>query len=291
MRAWTGIETGVRGKMRRRLGAALISACAVMGTAAAARAQDVAGASGGALRPLCADRPGKATPACILDAGHLQLEVGLVDYAVQTGPGERDRTLAVGGFELRAGLARRTEIEVDWTPLILDHDRQAGATRRTSGVGDLTAGFRTALTDPDSQGLLVSVEPFVTAPTATHGLGAGGWTGGVILPVQAPLPDQLGLTVTPQLALARDADGHGDHAAASAAVALSRAFGPATLGAELWGLADDDPQGRTYQASLDLSCAWTPAAAPALQLDGGVNAGLNRRTPDVEAYVGVSRRF
>lgn len=269
-----------------RLQALALGAAALLLFGGRAQAQDA-----GQLRPLCADRPGKATPPCILDAGHVQLEVGLVDFSETNDGGDRDRTFAISGFELRAGLTRRSEVEVDWTPLILDRDRQAGATTRTSGVGDLMLGFRTALTDPDTQGVMVSVEPFVTAPTATHGLGAGGWTGGLIMPVQAPLPDQLSLTFTPQVASARNADGHGDHAAASAAAALSRPFGPTTLGAELWSLVDDDPQGRTYEASFDLTCAWTPAAAPNLQLDGGVNAGLNRRTPDVEAYVGVSRRF
>lgn len=264
---------------------ALGAATLLLGVARA-HAQDAA-----QLRPLCADRPGKATPPCILDADHLQLEVGLVDFSELKAAGDRDRTLAIGGFELRAGLTRRTEMEVAWTPLILDRDRQAGTTQRRSGVGDLTFGFRTALTDPDTQGVLVSVEPFVTAPTATQGLGAGGWTGGVLLPVQAPLPGQLSLTVTPQIAAARDADGRGAHLAAAAAAGLSRPVGPLTLGAELWGLVDDDPQGRTYQASFDVSCAWTPKAAPDLQFDGGVNAGLTRHTPDVEAYVGVSRRF
>jgi hypothetical protein len=28
-----------------------------------------------------------------------------------------------------------------------------------------------------------------------------------------------------------------------------------------------------------------------VQLDGGVNFGLNRHTPDVELYAGVSKRF
>jgi hypothetical protein len=31
--------------------------------------------------------------------------------------------------------------------------------------------------------------------------------------------------------------------------------------------------------------------SPTLQLDGGVNLGLNRATPGVQAYVGVSHRF
>ena len=41
----------------------------------------------------------------------------------------------------------------------------------------------------------------------------------------------------------------------------------------------------------DLGAAWIPSSQPNLQLDGGVNLGLNSRTPGVQAYVGISRRF
>jgi hypothetical protein len=68
-------------------------------------------------------------------------------------------------------------------------------------------------------------------------------------------------------------------------------MGEASLGLELWGARDEDPAGATSQASLDVSAAWTPRNAPDLQWDGGLNAGLNHDTPDVEIYLGVSRRF
>ena len=143
-----------------------------------AAAQEAPSSAG--LRPLCADRPGKATPPCILDAGHTQLEVGLVDFLTTRDPAGRDNTYNVGGFELRHGLTRRTEVELDWTPLILERDRRPDGDQRSTGVGDLTFSIRAAITDPDADGVAVSVEPFVTAPTATQGLGAGGWTGGVL---------------------------------------------------------------------------------------------------------------
>jgi hypothetical protein len=91
--------------------------------------------------------------------------------------------------------------------------------------------------------------------------------------------------------VARNAAGGGTHLAWSAAAGVAKQFGAANLGVELWGLVDDDPAGSTSQASVDLTAAWIPAEAPDLQLDGGVNAGLNRETPQIEAYVGVTRRF
>jgi hypothetical protein len=58
---------------------------------------------------------------------------------------------------------------------------------------------------------------------------------------------------------------------------------------ELWGQIDDDPADRAYQASADLTAAY--AISGDAQLDAGVSFGLNRTTPDVEAYVGIARRF
>ena len=44
-------------------------------------------------------------------------------------------------------------------------------------------------------------------------------------------------------------------------------------------------------SEFDVAVRGIPARQPNLQFDGGVNFGLNRETPDVEVYVGISRRF
>jgi hypothetical protein len=61
------------------------------------------------------------------------------------------------------------------------------------------------------------------------------------------------------------------------------------LSAEIWGAWDWDPSGTTRQASADGSAAWL--LGKDVQLDAGVNFGLNRATPDVELYTGVAVRF
>ena len=151
--------------------------------------------------------------------------------------------------------------------------------------------MRTALTDPDKDGAQVALEPFVTAPTATGGQGAGGWEGGVIAPVSLPLADGLSLGLSPQLAVRRNPQGDGTHLDWSGAVAISRGFGPLSLALELWGDVDDQPGGSVSSASADAAVAWIPASQPDLQLDVGLNLGLNRNTPDRELYAGVVRRF
>jgi hypothetical protein len=149
--------------------------------------------------------------------------------------------------------------------------------------------MRRALTTPGGDGPQVSIQGYVTAPTATHGLGAGGWTGGARLPIAVPLAKDLGLGLTPEVDVVRNADGAGTHLAWSTAAGISRAFGKLTLGVEAWGLIDDDPRARTYQASADFTAA--QMVGENTQLDAGVYFGLNRQTPNAEAYVGISRRF
>ncbi|HKP79486.1 MAG TPA: transporter [Phenylobacterium sp.] len=250
----------------------------------------VARAQPASARPLCADRPGKATPPCILDVGRLQVEAGLFEASRERRNGARDDLDAYGGLELRAGLTRWSEFELSWTPWTVERAQDGGTVQRRAGMGDVTAGFRAALTDPDRSGFALSVRPFLSAPTATHHMGAGGWQGGVSLPASRAAGSWT-LGATPELDIARNAGGGGTHLAGALAVAASRGLGPLTLGAELWAAVDDDPLGRSTQASFDLTSAWTPAADPELQLDAGVNLGLNGQTPGLDVYLGLTRRF
>ena len=62
-----------------------------------------------------------------------------------------------------------------------------------------------------------------------------------------------------------------------------------TASGDLWGQWEWDPAGTTRQASADGSIAYL--VNKDLQLDAGANFGLNRNTPDVELYAGISKRF
>ena len=137
----------------------------------------------------------------------------------------------------------------------------------------------------------IAIEPYIKAPTAKHALGNGEVEGGVIVPWQANLPLGWALDVTPEVDALADQSGSGRHVAASISAGLTHPITDAlSVGLELWTQHDFDPTGGTREYSFDLALTWQPKGSP-VALDGGVNFGLNRQTPDAEMYVGVSRRF
>jgi hypothetical protein len=95
--------------------------------------------------------------------------------------------------------------------------------------------------------------------------------------------------MTPEADIQLNASGSGHHANLVDVVGLGKSFGAFTLGAEVWSGQNLDPAGTISQYTFDLDAAWL--ANNDTQLDGGVNIGLNRATPDVEFYFGISRRF
>jgi Putative MetA-pathway of phenol degradation len=264
----------------------LLAAGAAQAQTAADPAAATADAPGDGLRDFCAQRPGRATPPCILDAGHLQIETGLADAVFQHEGGVHEDTYAIGGTELRWGVSRRVELEASWTPWVVDQTR--GQPHET-GTGDASLAVMAALTDPDKMGAAVSAQAFVTLPTATHGLGAGGFTGGVRLPMAVPLEDGFSLGLTPEVDILRNADGGGTHTAWTGVASIGRSFGQLSLGVELWGQAEAAPGGVIRRATADLTSA--VMIGKTLQLDAGANFGLNRQTPSAEVYFGISKRF
>jgi hypothetical protein len=247
----------------------------------AAHAQDAG------LRDLCAERPGRATPSCIVDRGHLMLEVDAFDLTRDRREGVTVQTTQALAPHLRLGLTDTLEAGVVLTPYAEVRTRGAGAGATARGAGDTVFDLKLSLRNPAGDGTSLAILPFVSAPTAQHGLGAGGFQGGVILPVAAALPGGFSLGLDPEVDAVRDGRG-GAQAAYVAVAALSHGVGPGlTAGVELW---TSRTRAET-QATADATLAWAPPARPDLQLDAGVNLGLNRRTPGVEAYAGISRRF
>jgi len=240
--------------------------------------------------PICAARPGKSTPPCTVPAGHFQLEAGLADWSLQKAGDERDTSLVLGETTLKYGLTEGSDIEVDVTPWQRATSHVGVAHGSASGFGDITIGYKRLLTSADVA-VQVAVLPFIKAPTARHSLGNGKWEGGVALPVGVALGrSQFSLDLTPEVDWLADGDRHGHHAGMTQVASLGwQASGRISLSGEFWSQWDWDPAGTARQASADASAAYL--AGNTVQLDGGVNFGLNRHTPDVELYAGVSKRF
>jgi hypothetical protein len=258
----------------------------LLGVAGTARAED--------LRDLCADRPGKGSPACTVDAGHLQVELGLVDWSHDRNRDSVEDDLLLGDTALRYGLGPGTELRLDWTAhgQVRIKDGASGLVGRDHGSGDITIGLRQNLHNPDGSGFSIALQPFATLPTGGHAIGAGTWGAGLVVPVSYQLPGNVQFGLTGEIDAAPDGDRHGRHTAYSATASISLPLTKTITGsAELWAMRDRDPAGHSSQDSFDLAAAWVPKEKGRLQLDAGTYVGLNRQTPDIEAYVGVTEKF
>lgn len=239
--------------------------------------------------PLCTDRPTKSNAVCTVPAGKIQVETDLLNWTRNDDAESRTDVFLYTNPTIRLGLGPDTDIQASIAPYVDVRTWAGGSVERLGGVGDLTIRLKQRLTDSAAK-LQVGVIPFVKVPTARRGVGNREWEGGVALPVQYSLPHGYTLTFGPEFDLLHDGMGRGDHAQLVGTANISKALSSAvTVYDELWTAQNFDPAGTVRQYSADLAVAWL--ARPRLQLDAGVNLGLNRATSDAQAYVGVSTRF
>jgi hypothetical protein len=267
--------------MRKRFSAALAALAALI-AAGPAHAQG--------LRDLCPDRPGLGTPPCTMDPGHVQLELGLGDWALNRQGGDREDDLATGDLLVRYGLGSNLEMQVGWTAYTHIRTRSGNAVTHQAGAGDVRIALRRNLHNPDGSGFSLAAMPYLSLPTGHDGIGAGDWGAGLLVPINYTLSNGPTLALTAEADAAPDADGSGRHLAYSAVFGLGmKLIGKLSGTAELMVARDEDPSGHSSQALAGLSANWTPNANT--QFDIGTNIGLDRNAPDAELYFGVVRRF
>lgn len=239
--------------------------------------------------PICTDRPTKSNAACTVPKGMVQVEADLFSWTrIAAGPARAD-VLVYTNPVVKYGLSANSDIQLNFAPLVEARSRAGGQTVSQSGVGDLTLRFKQRLTGPGDV-VQVALLPFVKAPTAERGIGNGEWEGGLIVPVQMPVGSAT-LTLVPQLNLLADALAPDNRHIEFQGVA-NLAYPIAartTLAVELWTSQNWDPGGTVQQYSADAAVSYL--LGDELQLDVGGNFGLNRATPDLQIYVGVSARF
>lgn len=243
-------------------------------------------------RDYCPTRPGLGTTPCTIAPRHVSVETGLTDWTLDDQSDKRTDTVLFGDTLVRVGLTDGIEAMIGWTPYghVRTRDKATGAVAIAGRVGDVTLGAKANLLHPDGVGLSIAVQPFASVPVGRAPVGAGDWSAGVVVPVTYDLSDTLNLASTSEIDAKVDEDGSGRHLSYSEVIGLEIKLSKA-LSVTIEGqvLRDEDPGGMTTQGLASASLAWAPKDD--LQLDIGAVAGLNRAAPDVELYLGVSRRF
>ena len=240
------------------------------------------------LGPICADRPGKGTSPCTLARGHAQVELGMIDESTQRRSSMTVDTGNAGALLLKYGVTSRMDVEAGMALFQFQRAHTPAGRFSADGVGDL---FLRAKINPlrgDGPFALV-LGPTLKIPIAKGPLGNGAVEGGLVAPMSYDLGGNWSLAMTPEADILRDSAGGGYHANLTDVVGIGRSFGNLALGAEVWSAQNMDPAGTVSQYSFDVGAAYLFGRNT--QLDGGVNLGLNRATPDVEIYFGISHRF
>lgn len=246
------------------------------------------------LRDLCSDRPGLNTPACTVDPGRLQVELGLGDWTLDRQPDQRNDRVEAGDIVLRYGVTPTTEVRLGWTAYghVRTRDRISGAVETAGGVGDVTLGIKQNLRHPaeGKMGLAVALLPYVTLPTGNEQIGAGDWGAGLIVPTSYKLNDTVSLELSPEIAAAVNESGSGRHLSYGTAVGVQvHLTEKVRLTPEMQFIRDDDPDHHSTMSRAAVSLDFQPAKM--MQIDLQATAGLNRDTPDVELAFGVTRKF
>jgi hypothetical protein len=244
-----------------------------------------------ALPAICTDRPTKSNAACTVDEGHWQYESDLFNGSFIREGGVTTDTYLVTNPTLKYGLTKSIDLEANIAPyeVVSTHDK-FGNSSTVGGAGDLYLRLKWNFYNSADGKLSIAAIPYVKAPIARMGIGNGAFEGGLILPIDYKLTEKITLATVPEVDDFKDSVGDGHHVNTAQLVNVGYSL-PAnvTVYGELWGDWNYDPVKEIDQYSADVAAAW--GVTNYFQLDAGLNFGLNRYTPGVQAYFGVSQKF
>ncbi len=274
-----------RAPARRLRRAGLLGTLLLVGLSRAAVAL---AASANDPAPLCTDRPTKSTGTCTADAGHLQIESDLVSYSESTAGGVVAQTWVLLNPTVKYGITNNLDVEATAALAIASHAASGPQSETAAGVGDLYLKLKRRL--PLGTRTEIALLPVLKLPTAKHGLGNGAVEWGLLVPVVVRLDDDWSLNLSPEIDRLHNTAGSGYHTASAQLINLSRSLPHDwSLSFEWWSAWDADPAGATHQAALDLGFACLLRRN--LQMDIGVNRGINAATPTIQAYLGIAKRY
>jgi hypothetical protein len=245
-----------------------------------------------ALRSLNSDRPGQGQSPNTVDAGHVQLEIGVLTDTFDRDNGVSTRLSQFGSYLIKLGITNDAEIEFGLTPYASQRvtDRTIGQTDIAHGIGDSSVAARFNLLGNDSGDVVIAILPALKLPTAAQGLGNNGVEFSLGLPINIMTPDGWVLAAQPGTGWFRDALDTGYHANFVGSASLKHPVftDDFAVALELFGVISGDHAEPDY-FTLDPSATWM--VTPTVQLDLGVDIGLNRAAPDTMPYIGISFLF
>ncbi len=251
------------------------------------------------LRGMDTDRPNVTNTPHTIDAGHLQIETGLIDYSYDrvrsSGVTVRSDDLALAESNFRLGLTNNLEINAVIDPYEIDrtHDSGNNKTSYASGFGDTVLGAKLNLWGNESGDGIgesgLAIQPQFKFPTAGNNVGNGHFEFAIALPFLVNLPAGFHLGLQPGGSFERNTANDGYVAAMENSISVDRVvFKQLDIYLEY---ASDVTTEKHVEEPQTIDVGGTYPLNDNVVLDTGVAFGLNKATNNVEVLAGVSVRF
>jgi hypothetical protein len=255
------------------------------------------------LRGMDTDRPNVTNTPHTVDAGHLQIETGLIDYSYDrshsSGITIRRDNFAFAASNFRLGLLDNLEVNAVIDPYEIDRTQESADGRDASssvysrGFGDTIIGAKLNLWGNEggdstwASGL--AIQPQLKFPTAGDGLGNGHFEFVIGFPFLMNLPEGFHVGFETGISLERDTSDDGDVAGMGNSISVDRVvWKQLDLYAEYaWDVTTE----KHVEAVQTLDVGGTYPLDDNLVLDTGFAFGLNRASNDLEVLAGISVRF
>ncbi|HUB26394.1 MAG TPA: transporter [Tepidisphaeraceae bacterium] len=251
------------------------------------------------LRTMDTDRPNITNTPHTIDAGHVQIETGFVDYAYYRddshGVNLRQDDFDFGQFNFRLGVLNDLELNavINAYDLAETHDYLADTNFRAGSFGDTVIGGKLNIFGDDGDGSpwssALAIQPQFKIPTARDNVGNGKFEFLVQAPYYLYLPAGFGHGLQPGISHERNDLSDGYTTGFPASICLDRVV-ISNLDVYLEFACDPTTQTHT-ETDQTIDVGGTYPLNDNVVLDTGVNFGLNRASTTVEVLAGISVRF
>ncbi|ACB94743.1 conserved hypothetical protein [Beijerinckia indica subsp. indica ATCC 9039] len=247
-----------------------------------------------ALRPFVTDRPTKSNSPYTVDAGRFQYEMDLYNAVTTSAQGQTTYFGQTLDPVLKLGLTSQIDFEFQPGGLVnartLDH-ASGQQVSHLYGFGDTVLRTKFNLFGDDGGDQAMALILYGKLPSARAGLGNGLVEGGAILPWSISLPQDFTLLFMPEIDILKNNNDSRRHANFVNLINISHPVPfvkDLTFAAEFFTSVSAD-RGTPNIYTLDFALSYI--VVKDLQLDGGINIGLNRDAPNLQLYAGISQRF
>ena len=246
------------------------------------------------LRGFAPDRPPKADSAYTVDAGHFQYETDLLNYLDTNIGGATTKLYQAFDPVWKLGLTNWADFELQFNGyqnLVATDNATGAVVAKGFGFGDVFLKSKINLFGNDGGSAALAIIPYVKIPSGTLNISNGVVEAGLIAPLQVKLPQDFGLTLMTELDVLKNANDSGRHPNFVNLINLNHPVpGIKNLSASIEFFSSIGTDVNTPPI-YTLDTALIYAVTDNVQLDCGVDFGLNKAAPNLQVFTGLSQRF